>query len=107
MRFAASEVAKNFRWARGTGASTSLSMALIASGIWSVSVGVAMTVGMLIAWAGLVPMLTTITGSRDIDKLVNTHFPQRGCAHRAGTIASRRSGACSHHRPIIKASVRP
>jgi putative OPT family oligopeptide transporter len=77
MRLVAGEIAKNFRiGASATGASTSLSMALIGVGhLVGLSVGVAMLVGMLITWAGLVPLLTAMHGvTGDIDKLVSTTF---------------------------------
>jgi putative OPT family oligopeptide transporter len=77
MRLVAGEVAKTFRVGAGaTGASTSLSLALIGVGhLVGLSVGVAMLVGMLITWAGLVPMLTALHGvTGDLDKVVNTTF---------------------------------
>src|SRR5439155_8171866 len=56
--------------------STSLSMALIGVGhLVGLSVGIAMLVGMLISWVGLVPHYTALHGVGDnIDKLVNTTF---------------------------------
>ncbi|SDR82684.1 oligopeptide transporter, OPT family [Opitutus sp. GAS368] len=77
MRLAASEVAKNFKiGSAATGASTSLSMALIGVGhLVGLSVGIAMLVGMLISWVGLVPLLTAMHGVGDnVDKIVNTTF---------------------------------
>jgi len=77
MRLAAGEVAQAFRVGSGaTAASTSLSMALIGVGhLVGLSVGVAMTVGMLIAWAGLVPMLTALHGVGDnVAGIVNITF---------------------------------
>jgi putative OPT family oligopeptide transporter len=64
-KLAAAEVATAFRLGGGaaSGASASLSMALIGVGhLVGLSVGLAMFVGMLIAWAGLVPLLTSIQG---------------------------------------------
>ncbi len=89
MRFAATDVAVSFRLFRGaTAASTSLSMALIGVGhLVGLSVGVAMLFGMLIAWVGLVPMLTAahgVTGS--LDHLVNTTFRSEVRFIGAGTI---------------------
>jgi len=77
MRLAAAEAAKNFRVGAGaTGASTSFSLALIGVGhLVGLSVGVAMLVGMLITWGGLVPALTAMHGvTGDIDKVVGTTF---------------------------------
>jgi putative OPT family oligopeptide transporter len=64
-KLAAAEVATAFRLGGGaaSGASASLSMALIGVGhLVGLSVGIAMFVGMMIAWAGLVPLLTSIQG---------------------------------------------
>ena len=60
MKLVAREAAKNFRVGAGaSGVSTSFSMALIGVGhLVGISVGGAMFVGMLIAWAGLMPYLT-------------------------------------------------
>jgi putative OPT family oligopeptide transporter len=60
MKLAAGEVAKYFKVGTGaTGAATSLSMALIGVGhLVGLSVGLAMLLGMVISWAGLVPYFT-------------------------------------------------
>jgi putative OPT family oligopeptide transporter len=60
MKLAAAEVGKYFKIGTGaTGAATSLSMALIGVGhLVGLSVGVAMLLGMVISWAGLVPYFT-------------------------------------------------
>ncbi len=77
MRLVAGEVAIAFRVGAGaSAASTSLSMALIGVGhLVGLSVGVAMLLGMLISWGGLVPLLTASHGvTGDVAKLVNTTF---------------------------------
>ncbi len=89
MRVAAGEVAIAFRVGTGASAvSTSLSMALIGVGhLVGLSVGVAMLLGMLISWGGLVPLLTAshdVTG--DVAKLVNTTFRSEVRFIGAGTI---------------------
>ena len=89
MRLAAAEIAKNFKIGSvASGASTSLSMALIGVGhLVGLSVGVAMLFGMLIAWVGLVPFLTHLHGvTGDIDQLVNTTFRKEVRFIGAGTI---------------------
>ena len=89
MRLVASEVSVAFRVGPGaTAASTSLSMALIGVGhLVGLSVGVAMTVGMLIAWAGLVPLLTALHGVGDnVASIVNTTFRSEVRFIGAGTI---------------------
>ncbi|HWA85316.1 MAG TPA: oligopeptide transporter, OPT family [Opitutus sp.] len=77
MRLAAAEVAVSFRLFGGaSAASTSFSMALIGVGhLVGLSVGVAMFVGLVISWAGLVPILTAMHGvTGNLDQLVNTTF---------------------------------
>lgn len=89
MRLVAGEVATTFRVGAGaSGASTSLSMALIGVGhLVGLSVGLAMLVGMLIAWAGLVPFLTAMHGVGDnVGQLVNTTFRSEVRFIGAGTI---------------------
>jgi putative OPT family oligopeptide transporter len=89
MRLVASEVAVAFRVGGGaTAASTSLSLALIGVGhLVGLSVGVAMLLGMLIAWGGLVPMLTAAHGvTGDLGHLVNTTFRSEVRFIGAGTI---------------------
>ncbi len=89
MRLAASEIATTFRVGAGaSGASTSLSMALIGVGhLVGLSVGMAMLFGMLIAWAGLVPYLTAMHGvTGDLGHLVNTTFRSEVRFIGAGTI---------------------
>ncbi len=89
MRLVASDVAVAFRLGRGaTAASTSLSMALIGVGhLVGLSVGAAMLFGMLIAWGGLVPLLTASHGvTGDVGHLVNTTFRGEVRFIGAGTI---------------------
>jgi len=89
MRLVASDVAVSFRLGRGaTAASTSLSMALIGVGhLVGLSVGAAMLFGMLIAWGGLVPMLTAMHGvTGDVGHLVSTTFRGEVRFIGAGTI---------------------
>ncbi len=89
MRLAAGEVAHAFRLGSGaTAVSTSLSLALIGVGhLVGVSVGLAMLVGMLIAWGGLVPFLTALHGVGDnVSGLVNTTFRSEVRFIGAGTI---------------------
>ena len=77
MRLVASDIAIAFRVGPGaTAASTSLSLALIGVGhLVGLSVGVAMLVGMLIAWGGLVPVLTSLHGvTNDVSQVVNLTF---------------------------------
>lgn len=89
MKLAAAEVATTFRVGAGaSGASTSLSMALIGVGhLVGLSVGIAMAVGMLVTWAGLVPILTAMHGaSGDIAALVDDTFRNDVRFIGAGTI---------------------
>jgi putative OPT family oligopeptide transporter len=89
MRLAASEVARAFRLGTGaTAVSASLSLALIGVGhLVGLSVGVAMLVGMLIAWGGLMPWLTAAHGvSGPASDLVNLVFRNEVRFIGAGTI---------------------
>jgi putative OPT family oligopeptide transporter len=86
-KLVAAEAAKNFKiGASATGVSASFSMALIGVGhLVGVSVGAAMFVGMLIAWAGLMPYLTAgLPG--DVDTIVGTVFRSDVRFIGAGTI---------------------
>lgn len=76
LRVAADSLAHAFRVGAGaTAASTSLAMALIGVGhLVGMSVGIAMFVGMLIAWAGLVPLLTWGEVGENVAGVVNTTF---------------------------------
>jgi putative OPT family oligopeptide transporter len=76
LKVAADAIAVAFRVGAGaTAASTSLAMALIGVGhLVGLSVGIAMFVGMLIAWAGLVPLLTWGEVGEDVAGVVGTTF---------------------------------
>lgn len=77
LKVAADAVSVAFRVGAGaTAASTSLAMALIGVGhLVGLSVGIAMFVGMLIAWAWLVPYLTSLHGVGDnVAGIVNATF---------------------------------
>ncbi|MBT2188160.1 OPT family oligopeptide transporter [Sphingobium nicotianae] len=87
MKLVAGEAVKNFRVGSGaSGVSTSFSMALIGVGhLVGLSVGAAMFVGMLIAWAGLMPYLTGgVPG--DLDAVVTAAFRSEVRFIGAGTI---------------------
>lgn len=92
MKLAAGEVGKNFSLGGGSasGASASLSLALIGVGhLVGLSVGLAMFVGMLISWAGLMPILTAAysgAAGLSIDDLVGTVFSTEVRFIGAGTI---------------------
>src|SRR5690606_34351568 len=89
MKLAAAEISTAFRVGSGaSGASTSLSMALIGVGhLVGLSVGIAMFVGMLVAWAGLVPMLTAWHGvGADVAATVDDVFRNEVRFIGAGTI---------------------
>src|SRR3954468_11346802 len=89
-KLAAAQVAAAFRLGGGaaTGASASLSMALIGVGhLVGLSVGIAMFVGMSIAWGALVPMLTSIQGlGPDVAATVEDVFRNQVRFIGAGTI---------------------
>jgi putative OPT family oligopeptide transporter len=76
LKVAAEALATAFRVGAGaTAASTSLAMALIGVGhLVGLSVGIAMLIGMLIAWAGLVPLLTWGEVGENVAGVVNTTF---------------------------------
>jgi len=89
MKVAAAEVAYAFRVGAGaTAVSTSMAMALIGVGhLVGLSVGVAMLVGMLISWAGLVPYFTAVHGVGDnVAGIVNSTFRSDVRFIGAGTI---------------------
>ena len=89
MKLAALEVSKNFKLGAGaTGVSGSLSFALIGVGhLVGLSVGVAMFIGMVIAWAGLMPALTAAQGlTGPVDDVVGIVFSQQVRFIGAGTI---------------------
>ncbi|HET9370352.1 MAG TPA: oligopeptide transporter, OPT family [Vicinamibacterales bacterium] len=90
MRLAAGELSTAFRLGGGaaSGASASLSMALIGVGhLVGLTVGIAMLIGMLISWAVLVPVLTSIQGvGADVAATVNGVFRSQVRFIGAGTI---------------------
>src|SRR3546814_16528599 len=65
MKLTVTEVGKTFKLGAGaSGVSASLSLALIGVGhLVGLSVGLAMLVGMLIAWGGLLPVLIAAPGA--------------------------------------------
>jgi putative OPT family oligopeptide transporter len=90
MRLGAGELSTAFRLggSAASGASASLSMALIGVGhLVGMTVGIAMLIGMLIAWAVLVPVLTSIQGvGADVAATVNDVFRNQVRFIGAGTI---------------------
>ncbi len=90
MKVAAGELTTAFRLGGGaaSGASTSLSMALIGVGhLVGMTVGIAMLIGMLIAWVVLVPVLTSVQGvGADVAATVNDVFRNQVRFIGAGTI---------------------
>jgi putative OPT family oligopeptide transporter len=76
LKVAADAIFVAFRVGAGaTAASTSLAMALIGVGhLVGLSVGIAMFVGMLIAWGGLVPWLTWGDAGENVAGIVNATF---------------------------------
>jgi putative OPT family oligopeptide transporter len=91
-KLAAGEVGKTFSLggASASGVTASLSLALIGVGhLVGLSVGIAMFVGMLISWAGLMPILTAALpggGAMPVDDLVGTVFSTQVRFIGAGTI---------------------
>src|SRR3546814_4001995 len=80
MQLTATEVGKTFKLGAGaSGVSASLSLALIGVGhLVGLSVGLAMLVGMLIAWGGLMPVLTAAHGvGGSVDAAVGADFSQQ------------------------------
>lgn len=92
MKLAATEVGRNFKLGAGaSGVSASLSLALIGVGhLVGLSVGLAMFVGMLIAWGGLMPALTAahdaVGSAGSVDDVVGAVFSQEVRFIGAGTI---------------------
>lgn len=88
-RVIAEEAATFFRFGGGaTSVSTSFSMALIGVGhLVGLSVGVAMFIGLLISWVGLVPYLTTpLPAGGDLAEIVGGAFRTKARFIGAGTI---------------------
>jgi len=89
MKLTATEVGKTFKLGAGaSGVSASLSLALIGVGhLVGLSVGLAMLAGMLIAWGGLMPVLTAAQGAAgSVDEVVGAVFSQQVRFIGAGTI---------------------
>ena len=89
MRILAEEAATFFKFGAGaTSVSTSFSMALIGVGhLVGLSVGVAMFVGLLISWVGIVPYLTSpLPADVDLSEVVGTTFRMKARFIGAGTI---------------------
>ncbi|MBH1992029.1 MAG: oligopeptide transporter, OPT family [Sphingomonadaceae bacterium] len=85
----AEEASTFFKFGAGaTSVSTSFSMALIGVGhLVGLSVGVAMFIGLLISWVGIVPYLTTpVPVGADLADLVGTTFRMKARFIGAGTI---------------------
>ncbi|MDX3899633.1 MAG: oligopeptide transporter, OPT family [Sphingobium sp.] len=88
-RLLAEEAATFFRFGSGaTSVSTSFSMALIGVGhLVGLSVGVAMFVGLLISWVGIVPYLTSpLPAGAELSDIVGTTFRMKARFIGAGTI---------------------
>ena len=88
-RLIAEEAATFFTFGAGaTSVSTSFSMALIGVGhLVGLSVGVAMFIGLLISWVGLVPYLTApLPAGADLAEIVGTTFRMKARFIGAGTI---------------------
>lgn len=89
MKLAATEVGRTFKLGTGaSGVSASLSLALIGVGhLVGLSVGLAMLTGMMIAWGGLMPLLTAAHGlTGPVDDAVGAVFSQEVRFIGAGTI---------------------
>jgi putative OPT family oligopeptide transporter len=89
MRILAEEAATFFKFGAGaTSVSTSFSMALIGVGhLVGLSVGIAMFIGLLISWVGIVPYLTSpLPAGVDLSEIVGTTFRMKARFIGAGTI---------------------
>ncbi len=93
MKLVAESASKTFGvGAGGTQVASGLSMALIGVGhLVGIAVGIAMVVGMLISWAGIVPYYSGTTemlsaSSGDLDALVSATFKEKARIIGAGTI---------------------
>ncbi|MBB3982642.1 putative OPT family oligopeptide transporter [Sphingobium fontiphilum] len=89
MRLLAEEAATFFKFGAGaTSVSTSFSMALIGVGhLVGLSVGVAMFIGLLISWVGIVPYLTApLPSGAELSDIVGTTFRMKARFIGAGTI---------------------
>jgi putative OPT family oligopeptide transporter len=88
MKLVAGEIAHFFKVGAGaTGASTSLSLALIGVGhLVGLSVGLAMLFGMAISWIGLVPYFSQGVPGADAAEIAGTVFREKARFIGAGTI---------------------
>ena len=88
MKLVAGEIAHYFKIGAGaTGASTSLSLALIGVGhLVGLSVGLAMLLGMVISWGGLVPYFSQGVSGADAAEIAGTVFREKARFIGAGTI---------------------
>ncbi|WP_373475297.1 OPT family oligopeptide transporter [Sphingorhabdus sp.] len=88
MKLVAAEIAHFFKIGAGaTGASTSLSLALVGVGhLVGLSVGLAMLLGMAISWIGLVPYFSQGVTGADAAEIAGTVFREKARFIGAGTI---------------------
>ena len=88
MKLVAGEISHFFKIGAGaTGASTSLSLALIGVGhLVGLSVGLAMLLGMAISWIGLVPYFSQGVSGADAAEIAGTVFREKARFIGAGTI---------------------
>lgn len=88
MKLVAAEIAHYFKIGAGaTGASTSMSFALIGVGhLVGLSVGLAMLLGMAISWIGLVPYFSQGVTGADAAEIAGTVFREKARFIGAGTI---------------------
>jgi putative OPT family oligopeptide transporter len=88
MKVIAAEIAKYFKVGAGaTGASTSLSLALVGVGhLVGLSVGIAMLIGMAISWIGLVPYFSQGVAGADAGAIAGAVFKEKARFIGAGTI---------------------
>jgi uncharacterized oligopeptide transporter (OPT) family protein len=79
MKLVAGEIARYFKIGAGaTGASTSLSLALVGVGhLVGLSVGLAMLLGMAISWLGLVPYFSQGVAGADASEIAGTVFREK------------------------------
>lgn len=88
MKLVAGEIARYFKIGAGaTGASTSLSLALVGVGhLVGLSVGLAMLLGMAISWLGLVPYFSQGVAGTDAAEIAGSVFREKARFIGAGTI---------------------
>ena len=88
MKLVAGEIARYFKVGAGaTGASTSLSLALVGVGhLVGLSVGLAMLLGMAISWIGLVPYFSQGVAGADAAEIAGSVFREKARFIGAGTI---------------------